>query len=149
MNFAYTVGNYVYNFSQRMMDNDGHEPYYNLILWEESSSRWTKPGDIATHPSIQNSALSTENSSRYLQDGSFFKIRNITLRYELPLSVAKSLKLQGLAISASGENIYTFTNYWGQDPEVTINPTSWQMPGVSDFRYPGNRQYVLTVEVKF
>lgn len=149
MNFAYTVGNYVYNFSQRMMDNDGHEPYYNLIVWEEGSSRWTKPGDIATHPSIQNSALSTENSSRYLQDGSFFKIRNITLRYELPLSVAKSMKLQGLAISASGENIFTFTNYWGQDPEVTINPTSWQMPGVSDFRYPGNRQYVLTVEVKF
>jgi len=149
MNFAYTVGNYVYNFSQRMMDNDGHEPYYNLIVWEEGSSRWTKPGDIATHPSIQNSALSTENSSRYLQDGSFFKIRNITLRYELPLSVAKSMKLQGLAISASGENIYTFTNFWGQDPEVTINPTSWQMPGVSDFRYPGNRQYVLTVEVKF
>jgi len=149
MNFAYTVGNYVYNFSQRMMDNDGHEPYYNLVVWEEGSSRWTKPGDIATHPSIQNSALSTENSSRYLQDGSFFKIRNITLRYELPLSVAKSMKLQGLAISASGENIFTFTNYWGQDPEVTINPTSWQMPGVSDFRYPGNRQYVLTVEVKF
>jgi TonB-linked SusC/RagA family outer membrane protein len=149
MNFAYTVGNYVYNFSRRMMDNDGHEPYYNLMKWSEGSSRWTKPGDIATHPSIQNSALSTENSSRYLEDGSFFKIRNITLRYELPASVVKSINLKGLAVSASGENIYTFTNYWGQDPEVTINPTSWQMPGVSDFRYPGNRQFVLSVEVKF
>jgi TonB-linked SusC/RagA family outer membrane protein len=149
MNFSYMSGNYVYNFSRRMMDNDGHEPYYNLMAWKDGWSRWTKPGDDATHPSIQNSALSTENSSRYLEDGSYFKIRNITLRYDLPASFAKKLKLEGLAVSASGENIYTFTNYWGQDPEVTINSSSWQMPGVSDFKYPGNKQYVFSIEAKF
>lgn len=149
MNCSYMVGNYVYNFSRRMMDNDGHEPYYNLMEWKAGWSRWTKPGDIATHPSIQNSALSTENSSRYLEDGSYFKIRNITFRYDFPISFAKKLNLEGLAVSASGENIYTFTNYWGQDPEVTITPSSWQMPGVSDFRYPANRQFVFTLEVKF
>ena len=149
MNFSYMVGNYVYNFSRRMMDNDGHEPYYNLMEWKYGWKRWTAPGDLATHPSIQNSALSTENSSRYLENGSYLKIRNITFRYDLPKSFAKKLKLEGLAVSASGENIYTFTNYWGQDPEVTISPSSFQMPGVSDFKYPANRQYIFTLEVKF
>jgi TonB-linked SusC/RagA family outer membrane protein len=149
MNFAYSVGNYVYNFSRRMMDNDGHEPFYNLILWEEGSSLWTKPGDVADHPSIQNSPLSTENSTRYLEDGSYFKIRNITLRYELPASFVSRMKLEGISISASAENVFIFTNYWGQDPEVTINPSSWQMPGVSDFRYPGNQQFMFTLGVKF
>jgi TonB-linked SusC/RagA family outer membrane protein len=149
MNFSYMSGNYVYNFSRRMMDNDGHEPYYNLMTWKDGWSRWTQPGDDATHPSIQNSALSTENSSRYLEDGSYFKIRNITLRYDLPVSFAKKLRLEGLSVSASGENIYTFTNYWGQDPEVTISPSSWQMPGVSDFKYPGNKQYIFSLEAKF
>ena len=149
LNFSYMVGNYVYNFSQRTMDNDGHEPYYNQMEWKEGWSRWIQPGDDATHPSVQNSALSTENSSRYLEDGSYLKIRNITLKYDLPATVVKKLKLQGLAISASAENAFTFTNYWGQDPEVTINSSSWEMPGVSDFKYPGNKQYVINLEVRF
>ena len=147
--FSYMKGNYVYNFTRRFMDNDGHEPYYNLMQWDDGWSRWSKPGDIATHPSIQNSALSTENSSRYLEDGSYFKIRNITLRYDFPGKIVKKMKLEGLAIALSGDNIYTFTKYWGQDPEVTINPSDWQMPGVSDFKYPPNRQFVFTLEVTF
>jgi TonB-linked SusC/RagA family outer membrane protein len=149
MTFSYMKGNYVYNFTRRFMDNDGHEPYYNLMEWDEGWSRWTKPGDVATHPSIQNSALSTENSSRYLEEGSYFKIRNITLRYDFPGQIVKKMKLEGLAVSLSGENVYTFTKYWGQDPEVTINPSDWQMPGVSDFKYPPNRQFVFSLEVKF
>lgn len=149
MNFAYMYGNYVYNFTRRFMDNDGHEPYYNLMEWKEGWSRWTEPGDIATHPSMQNSALSTENSSRFLEEGSYLKINNITLKYEFPSKWVKKMKLEGLSAAISGDNIYTFTGFWGQDPEVTINPSDWQMPGVSDFRYPPNRQYVLTLEVKF
>jgi TonB-linked SusC/RagA family outer membrane protein len=136
MTFSYMKGNYVYNFTRRFMDNDGHEPYYNLMQWDDGWSRWTKPGDIATHPSIQNSALSTENSSRYLEEGSYFKIRNITLRYDFPGNIVKKMKLEGLAIAVSGDNVFTFTKYWGQDPEVTVNPSDWQMPGVSDFKYP-------------
>jgi TonB-linked SusC/RagA family outer membrane protein len=149
MNLAYMDGNYVYNFTRRFMDSDGHEPYYNLMEWKDGWTRWAKPGDVATHPSIQNSALSTENSSRYLEEGSYLKIRNITLKYDLPKNIVKKMKLEGLAVSVSGDNVYTFTKYWGQDPEVTINPSDWSMPGVSDFRYPPNRQFVFSVEVKF
>jgi hypothetical protein len=142
-------GNDVYNFTRKFMDNDGHEPYYNLMEWKDGWSRWKAPGDVATHPSIQNSALSTENSSRYLEDGSYLKLRNITLRYEIPANIVKKLKLQQLAVIFSGDNLLTFTNYWGQDPEVTITPSTYVMPGVSDFKYPPNKQYVFTLEVKF
>ena len=146
---SYIKGNYVYNFTRRFMDNDGHEPYYNLMLWKEGSSRWAQPGDHATHPSMQNSALSTENSSRFLEDGSYVKIRNVALRYELPRGWVNKMKLENLSLAISCDNVYTFTGYWGQDPEVSINPSDWQMPGVSDFRYPPNRQYVFTIEAGF
>jgi TonB-linked SusC/RagA family outer membrane protein len=146
---SFIKGNYVYNFTRRFMDNDGHEPYYNLMAWKSGWSRWAKPGDEATHPSIQNSALSTENSSRFLEDGSYLKIRNVSVRYQLPEPAVKKLKMSKMSIAFSGDNLYTFTNYWGQDPEVSINPSDWQMPGVSDFRYPPNRQFVVTVEASF
>jgi TonB-linked outer membrane protein, SusC/RagA family len=149
MNFSYMSGNDVYNFTRKIMDSDGHEPYYNLPEWKDGWSRWEKPGDVATHPSMQNSALSTENSSRYLEDGSYLKMRNVTLRYEIPSYIVKKLKLEGLAVSFSGDNLLTLTNYWGQDPEVTITPSSYAMPGVSDFKYPPNKQYLFTLELKF
>jgi TonB-linked SusC/RagA family outer membrane protein len=149
MNVSYMYGNDVYNFTRKFMDNDGHEPYYNLMKWKSGWSRWKTPGDVATHPSIQNSALSTENSSRYLEDGSYLKLRNVTLRYEIPQNIVKKLKLQQLAVSFSGDNLLTLTKYWGQDPEVTITPSTYVMPGVSDFKYPPNKQYVFTLEVKF
>lgn len=149
MNVAYMYGNDVYNFTRKFMDNDGHEPYYNLMEWKDGWNRWNNPGDVATHPSIQNSALSTENSSRYLEDGSYLKLRNVTLRYEIPQNIVKKLNLRQLAVSFSGDNLLTLTNYWGQDPEVTITPSTWVMPGVSDFKYPNNKQFVFTLEVKF
>lgn len=149
VNCSYNVGNSVYNFSGRTMDNDGHEPYYNQMQWKSGSTRWTKPGDIADHPSVQNSALSTEISSRYLQKGDYLKIRNITLRYDFPSVLVNKLKLQGISVAVSAENAFTFTKYWGQDPEVTLSSNSFAMPGVSDFRYPGNKQYVLNLELKF
>jgi len=149
MNFSYMSGNDVYNFTRKFMDNDGHEPYYNLMKWKDGWSRWAQPGDVATHPSIQNSALSTETSSRYLEKGSYLKLRNITLRYEIPQSIVKKLNLQQLSVSFSGDNLLTLTDYWGQDPEVTITPGSYVMPGVSDFKYPPNKQYIFTLDVRF
>jgi hypothetical protein len=72
---------------------------------------WTKPGDIATNPSPRNSANSTEVSTRYLKDGSYISIRNITLAYELPQSLTSRWKLDGITLSLSADNVYTFTKF--------------------------------------
>ncbi len=147
--FAYQVGNDVYNSTRRYMDHDGHEPYYNYMEWNPDWVLWTKPGDVATHPSWQNAELSRENSSRFLEDGSFMKLRNISISYQLPKKWIQSIKLNDVTLSLSAENVYTWTKYWGQDPEVNLQQADWSMPGVSDFKYPNNKQYVFNIDIKF
>ncbi len=146
---AYQYGNDIYNYTNRFMDNDGHEPYINAIVPKSDWKRWERPGDIATHPSMQNAELSTENSSRYLEDGSFIKIRNISLSYTLPKKWSSAIKMRNVVVSLRADNVYTWTNYWGQDPEVTLSKGDWSMPGVSDFKYPNNHQYVFNVNFNF
>ena len=148
-NFTYQYGNDIYNFTRTFMDNDGHEPYYNNMVANPDWSRWEKPGDVATHPSMQNNALSKEPSSRYLEKGDFFKIRTISLKYSFPKKWLASSKLSHVSIGATANNLFTFTKYWGQDPEVNINRDEWAIPGVSDFKYPNNKQFLLNLDIKF
>jgi len=146
---AYQYGNDIYNMTRIDMDHDGHEPYINYMKPHEDWSRWTQPGDDATHPFMQNARVSTAPSSRYIEDGAFIKLRNVALRYDFPTSFLSRIKLQGLAISLKADNLYTFTDFWGQDPEVTMNNTNWAMPGVTSYKYPNNKQFIVNIEVKF
>jgi len=148
-NAAYQYGNKVYNATRIFMDSDGHEPYYNNMNPKDDWSRWERPGDVATHPSMQNNSLSKETSSRFLEDGSFFKIRTVSLEYRLPKKWANSIKLSEISLVLTGNNLFTSTDFWGQDPEVTLNSGSWSMPGVCDFKYPNNKQYIFSLNVKF
>ncbi len=149
VNAYFLSGNKVYSNNLRFVMNDGNEPYYNQIVLPSDYHIWTHPGDIATNPSPQNSANSTEPSTRYLKDGSFLSIRNITLAYQLPQSFVKRLRLQGVTLSVSADNVYTFTKFLGQDPQTTIQPAAFITPGVSDFKYPNNRQYLFNINFKF
>jgi TonB-linked SusC/RagA family outer membrane protein len=148
-NISYQYGNDIYNFTRTFMDNDGHEPYYNNMKPNPDWSRWEKPGDVATHPSMQNNALSKEPSSRYIEKGNFLKIRTISLKYNLQKEWFKKLKLKEVSVGVTANNLFTFTNFWGQDPEVNINREEWAIPGVSDFKYPNNKQFLLNLNVKF
>ncbi len=149
VNAYFLQGNKVYSNDLRFVMNDGNEPYYNQLVLPSGYSIWTKPGDIATNPSPQNAANSTEVSTRYLQDGSYISIRNITLGYNLPQSFATRLSLQNIGVSVSADNVYTFTKFLGQDPQTTIKSDIYTTPGVSDFKYPNNHQYLLNIDVKF
>ena len=149
VNAYFVSGNKVFSNTLRFLRNDGNEPYYNQANLPEGSSIWTKPGDIATEPSPQNAAGSTETSSRYLKDGSFISIRNVSLSYKLSDAVARRLKAGSIVLSLSADNVYTFTDFLGQDPQTTITPGAFVTPGVSDFKYPNNRQYLFNVNVRF
>ena len=146
----FNYGNKVFSNNLRFMMNDGHEPYYNQIRLPKDAKIWTHPGDTgATEPSPQNSANSTETSTRYLKDGSYFTIRNIALSYTLPSSWAKKISMNDVTVGITADNVATFSNFLGQDPQTTITPTRYATPGVSDFKYPNNRQYLLNVNFSF
>jgi hypothetical protein len=71
------------------------------------------------------------------------------LSYALPSSFLKRLKTQGITLSVSADNVYTFTKFLGQDPQTTIQPVAFATPGVNDFKYPNNRQYLFNINFKF
>ena len=149
VNAYYLYGNKVYSANLTEVMNDGHEPYLNQIVAPKGTVVWTKPGDIATEPSPQNAANSTDPSSRYLKNGSYINIRNITLGYSLPKTFVSKLKLDDVTLSISADNVYTFTRYLGQDPQTTLTTASFVTPGVADFKYPNNHQYLFNINVRF
>lgn len=148
VNAFFVHGDKVYSNILRFTMNDGNEPLYNQIVLPKGYNIWTHPGDHATNPSPQNAANSTAPSTRYLLDGSFIQLRNISLSYSAR-SLAKALHIEDLVFTLSADNIYTITNFIGQDPQVTITPQDYNMPGVNDFKYPNNHQYLFTIWFKF
>ena len=149
INTYFLYGNKVYNANLAEVENDGSEPLLNQIVLPKGSSVWTHPGDIATEPSPENNTNSTSVSTRYLKNGSYLSLRNIAFGYSLPKTFAQRLNLSDINLSLSADNVYTFTRYLGQDPATTITPGNFVTPGVADFKYPDNRQFLLNIDIKF
>lgn len=84
--------------------------------------RWRNPGDITDVPQARfyySNGVSA--SSRYTENGSYVRLKTMTLGYNLPASVIKKLKLSSARIYVSGVNLLTFTDYTGWDPEVNTD----------------------------
>ncbi|MDR1342350.1 MAG: TonB-dependent receptor [Prevotellaceae bacterium] len=162
--FGYSVGGTIFNYARMEYDSDGtYNTDRNQIKLIDGWSRWTKPGDNATHPlpSFNNSSKSSNTSSRYLEDGSYLKLRSLSVGYTLPL---KKWKIQSLRVSFTAENLLTFTKYSGVDPEIPVvdlsrsvdtdmpvNPNrSYEVSGVSNAsNYPITRKYIFGINLNF
>ncbi|MBK0369100.1 SusC/RagA family TonB-linked outer membrane protein [Flavobacterium agrisoli] len=88
-------------------------------------------------------------SSRMIEDGSYLRIQNVTLGYSLPLDMISKIKLSRLRIYASGQNLYTFTNFKGYDPEVGAYNQDALLSGIDNGRYPVPRQITFGFNVEF
>lgn len=143
MNFVY--GNYVYNNSRFYFDNDGLYESYNQMVLAKGWSRWEKPGDIATHPKPVHgrSDASNATSTRYLEDGSYLRLRNIKLGYDLPAGLLRAARLSAVRFFVSGDNLWTGTNFSGTDPEVVMSQ------GFSSIKYPISKKILFGVNVSF
>jgi hypothetical protein len=85
-----------------------------LNRWTPQNTNTTMPRAVVGDPNFN----STRFSSRFIQDGSFLRLRNLTLGYRLPVAVTDKIKLAGVRVYVSGQNLLTITNYKGYDPEV-------------------------------
>lgn len=115
--FEFVYGNNVFMASQ--FDLDGYDMTGNTTNY--SLGYWEKPGDTGCHPKpvAGNPKRPYANSTRYLQDGSYMRIKDVTLSYSLPNNVLKAMKMQGLRVYVSALNPYTFHNVKGvMDPEL-------------------------------
>ncbi len=107
------------------------------------ADRWKNPGDITAIPK-QGDQL---KSSRFIENGSFMRIKNITIAYNLPQKLLKQYKLKNLRIYASAQNLYTFTTYTGMDPEVNYYSNDNIVMGTDFFTYPQSRTYTIGLNI--
>ena len=147
-NFMY--GNDVYaEWKQTSLARVG---YLAGTLTEYAENRWTGPGTTTQYArSINGAARSgynTKNSDRFLEDGSFLRIRTVTLSYNLPSKFISKLKLSGVRAFCQADNLLLFTPYSGYDPEVSsnLNPLYF---GVDNFSMPAPRTISFGLKLKF
>lgn len=88
-------------------------------------------------------------SDRYIEDGSYIRISNITFGYNFPTSLLKRIKLSNLRVYASVQNVYTLTKYTGLDPEIGQDAMVNTLYGVDNHRYPSPRIYTFGLNLNF
>jgi TonB-linked SusC/RagA family outer membrane protein len=134
--------------------NQAEYSYGRLHTWFNSSTlareRWRKPGDVATlHRAAWGDPTRNGSvSNRVLQDGSFLRVRNVALGYNVQNATLKKAGIQNLRIYAAGQNIFTWTNYRGYDPEVNANGNDTTL-GFDMSSYPQARSFSLGLNATF
>jgi TonB-linked SusC/RagA family outer membrane protein len=112
-------GNDIYNGGGKFQSANG-DFFDNQTV--DQLNRWQNPGDITDIPQARLfGANGTAESSRYLQDGSYLRLKTATLSYTLPTSLTNRAKLDRVRLYVTGQNLLTFTNYTGWDPEVNAD----------------------------
>lgn len=149
-NFVY--GNKIYNATREMTDADGAYTDINqMSLSAQGWTRWQNPGDNATHPRAVSANLSNSNavSSRYLEDGSFFRLRNITVGYDFPAKLISKAHMTKCRIYFTADNLATATKFSGMDPEINLVSGANTLAGLYNSNYPVGRTFQGGVEISF
>lgn len=148
--FNYSVGGQIYNYARAEFDSDGAYTDRNQMNLHSGWSRWEKEGDVATHPlaKYSNSSNSNKASSRFLETGTYLKMRNLTIGYNL---TGKIPYVSNLKLFVSGENLFTITHFSGVDPEIPPRYDnryeSSTITGVATSVYPQTRRFVFGVNL--
>ncbi len=154
-----TSGNKIFNYQARNLESFQAPGFVGIqnVSEEYYLNRWTP-----TNPSNRfarvtyNDDVSANNvaSSVYIEDGSYLRLRNLTLGYTLPASLINKISLTRMRLYISAQNLFTITKYTGLDPEIGLpsdnsgnkNPTA---SGVDLGTYPSSRFYTFGFNVTF
>ncbi|MCX2743829.1 TonB-dependent receptor [Mangrovivirga sp. M17] len=141
MYFFYSLGGQVYNNDYATNMHDGTQPGSNLAT--DALNAWTPNNRYTDVPRYVKNNMDESNqmSSRFIEDASYLRLKNITIGYNFPSSLYESLKIRNLKAFLSGENLFTLTKYRGYDPEVAIN-------GTTSNTIPGTKVITLGLKVE-
>ena len=142
--FEFKAGNKVFLVNEwSYLNSDGSEMTNNQMA--SSNNYWKKPGDNGVQPKpVAGQAVSSDAalSTRWLADGSYLRVKDLTLSYSLQERALRKLKVKGLKFYVSGLNLYCFNdiNFW--DPEQGVQ-------GLTSGTYPLTKSFVGGIELSF
>lgn len=119
---------------------------------KDQLDRWQKPGDQTVVPKaiLFGGNGDQWRSSRYLSDGSYLRLKTLSLAYDWPATLLRKIKIKSLRLYLSGQNLWTLTNYDGWDPEVSTDVWTNNVNVGSDFySVPQAKTIVFGVKVGF
>lgn len=157
LNFYYKYGNSAYNYTAYFLETAGTRGVTRSIQ-KSSLNYWQKPGDTGvlprptnlTNPDGSLNYFRTGNS-RYLEDASYLRLRDITISYNLPKSITSAIRTSGVRLYLTATNLWTLTNYSGPDPEVNVAADSRNglVQGLDFGTPPQPKSVVLGVNLSF
>lgn len=139
----YSYGNDIFNGTRRYIEvMKGIDNQTTAVL-----RRWRNPGDITDIPRATNADPNGNDriSSRFVEDGSYLKVKNLRIIYDFDPGITKRLGAYKMSLFILGENLYTWTAYSGMDPEVNYAGQDVLRIGTDFFTYP----QALTVSIGF
>lgn len=147
--FQGVQGNQIINMVKRWVDFNNQAGNRSLRMLNDS---WTPENPDAVLPVLDaNDSRSQQPSSYFVEDGSYFRMKNLTLGYTLPATTVSKIGLSSARVYFQAQNLFTITKYSGIDPEVTSvgsTPGSTVL-GVDQGNYPNSKMYQIGVNFGF
>lgn len=132
--FQWSYGNDVLNANKLMFESSNNKTRA-LNQFASYANRWTPENPESNIPAATNSGSNKVFSSRIIEDGSFLRLKTLSLGYSLPKRWTQRWKLDTARIYVAGQNLWTLTGYSGYDPEVSIREGALT-PGLDFSAYP-------------
>jgi TonB-linked SusC/RagA family outer membrane protein len=144
-----SYGNDVFNGSRLFLESlQGGDNQLAVV-----TRRWQQPGDITDIPRATTDPIaSSQNkrvSSRFIEDGSYLRVKNVTLGYTIGDDVLRKSMFSSVRLYVSAQNLFTFTKYTGLDPEVNYRGDDNSVIGTDFFTYPQAQTITLGANLKF
>lgn len=140
----WSYGNDVLNANRIIFEGNALN-YRNLNQYASYSDRWTPENQSSTLARVGGQGPKGVYSSRVIEDGSYLRLKTVSLGYAIPQQYLRRLKVNRVYFSVSGQNLLTLTGYSGMDPEVSVRNTALT-PGFDYSAYP--RAKTLTFDLK-
>ena len=144
---SFQYGNKTYNHNRFFGESIGAR-YDNRVLFASNLNRWQKPGDITDVPRADGVNVNNymDGGSRWLEDGSFLRLRTLSFGYNLPKSLVQKIRFTNVRFYVVASNLFLLTNYSGPDPESSAN-SSQNEPGIDLGTPPQPRSVQFGVNV--
>lgn len=143
--FQFNYGNDIYNATRLYATQSSRK---RLNMMEEVAHRWTPENASNTVPKTEGYAVG-DVYSRFIEDGSFLRLKNLTIGYTLPQKWTRKIFINKLRIYFSGQNLWVLSDYSGFDPEVSMRASNPLTPSLDWGAYPKSRVFTFGVDVTF
>lgn len=139
--FAYVLGGKIYNSDNLGLLHTGTNP--GASWSKDMLNRWTPDNQNTDFPRLTTSTSNswTSNSSRFLYDASYLRMKNITISYSLPANILSKIKMKSAKVYFQAENLLTVFGQQGLDPEQTVGGTTY-------YRYPAMKTFSFGLNIK-